>query len=159
MESSSVYQPILLSKSSFKPSIFRFTQTTKCLQPVTATHIFPPCAIKCHKIHEYLRGKWPTVSLSYYLQGKFVDWVISLLFWMKFLAYCGFADKFIQVVSPNSFQFLFMPTRWPGQAQAQTPPNIQSLACLFFQCQKNFNFMTCFEVIIIKKTDQKSILG
>lgn len=35
------------------------------LRPVTSTHklIFPPRAIKYHKIHEYSPGKWPTVSL------------------------------------------------------------------------------------------------
>ena len=48
----------------------------------------------------------------YYLHGNFVDWVIRLLFCVKFLAHCGFPDLFIQVVSPKSF--LFMPTRCPG---------------------------------------------
>ena len=52
MESSSVYQRILLFKSFFKAINFRFAPTTKGLQPVTATGIFPPCAIKYHKIRE-----------------------------------------------------------------------------------------------------------
>ena len=74
-----VYQRILLSKSSFKRLIFALLEqlTTNlqgisipphsCLQwrlrPVTSTHIFPPCAIKHHKVCEYSRGKWPTISL------------------------------------------------------------------------------------------------
>ena len=49
----------------FQPINFRFTQTTKRLQPVTATRIFLPRAIKYHKINESSRGKWPTVSLFF----------------------------------------------------------------------------------------------
>ena len=72
---------------------FSFARTTKHLQPVIAMRIFRPCAIKYHKIREYSQGKWPTVSLCvYYLHGKFVDWVIRLMFCMKFLAYCRFPD-------------------------------------------------------------------
>ena len=44
---------------------FSFTRTAKRLQPVTAKRIFPQRAIKYHKIHEYSRGKWPTVSLFF----------------------------------------------------------------------------------------------
>ena len=47
---------------------FRFNKTatySKRLQPVTAKHIFPQRAIKYHKIHEYSRGKWPTVLLFF----------------------------------------------------------------------------------------------
>ena len=77
--SSSVYWRILLSKSSFKRLIFNLLEQLNanlqgisipphsclqwCLWPVTSTHIFPPRAIKYHKIREYSRGKWPTVSL------------------------------------------------------------------------------------------------
>lgn len=35
------------------------------LQPAMSMLILPPCAITHHKIHEYLRGKWPTVSLIF----------------------------------------------------------------------------------------------
>jgi len=44
---------------------FRFTQTTICLQLVTATRIFPPRAIKYHRVRKYSQGKWPTVSLFF----------------------------------------------------------------------------------------------
>ena len=74
-----VYLRILLSKSSFKRLIFTLLEQLNtnlqgisipphsCLQwrlrPVTFTHIFPPRAMKYHKIREYSRGKWPTISL------------------------------------------------------------------------------------------------
>ena len=79
--SSSVYRQILLSKRSFKRLISAFLEQLNnniqgisipphsCLQwrlwPVTSMHIFPPCAVKYHKIHEYSRGKWPAVSLFF----------------------------------------------------------------------------------------------
>ena len=52
-------------------------------------------------------------------------------------------------------------TRCPDQAQAQTPPNIQSLAPpkRFFVCflmPKEFNFMACFEVIILKNRIERA---
>ena len=57
----------------FKAIHFCFTRTTKYQQTrnlhsfaqrsVTSTHIFPPRSIKYHKIREYSRGKWSTVSL------------------------------------------------------------------------------------------------
>jgi len=64
----------------FQATNFRFTQTTKRLQPVTTTRIFPPRAIKYHKIHEYLRGKMPTVSLFFTtFMANSLDEVFSLL--------------------------------------------------------------------------------
>ena len=75
--SSRVYRRVLLSKSSFKRLIFTlFDQLNtnlqgisipphSCLQwrlrPVTSTHIFPPRAIKYHKVCKYSQGKWPTI--------------------------------------------------------------------------------------------------
>ena len=57
---------------------------------------------------------------------------------------------FTQVVSPKSFRF--MPTRCAGQAQTQTPfvAPPKHFFVFFFQCQRNFNFMACLEVIILK---------
>ena len=100
---------------------FHFTWTTKCLQPVIATRIFPPRARKYHKICECSQGRWPTVLLFFLISS----WQIRRLSYqapvLKFLAYCRFPDIFIQVVSPEGF--LFMSTRLTGQAQAQTLPN------------------------------------
>ena len=103
----------------FQDINFRFTRTTKRLQPVTATRIFPPRAIKYHKIHDYSWGKWPTVSLFfYYLHGKFFDWVISLLFWMKFLAYCGFPDHIYTSGIPEQLSIsVYVHTMADGQAR------------------------------------------
>ena len=92
------------------PINFCFIRTTKRLQPVIATRIFSP------------RAMLSTAKFVSIREVNFVDWVIRLLFCVKFLAYCGFPDIFIQVVSPKSF--LFMPTRCPCQAQAQTPHNM-----------------------------------
>ena len=74
-----VYRRILLSKKSFEGLIFTLLEQLNTnlqgisipphsclqwrLQPVTSTHIFPPHAIKYHKVHEYSRGKLPTISL------------------------------------------------------------------------------------------------
>jgi len=49
----------------FQTINFCFTRTTKRLQPVTTMGIFPPRAIKYHKIPEYSQGKWPTVLLFF----------------------------------------------------------------------------------------------
>ena len=77
--SSRVYRRILLSKSSFKRLIFTLLEQLNTnlqgisipphsclqwrLQPVTSTHIFLPRAITYHKVCEYSRGKWLTISL------------------------------------------------------------------------------------------------
>ena len=76
---SRVYRRILLSKSSSKHLIFTLLEQLNtnlqgisvpphsCLQwrlwSVTSAHIFLPRAIKYHKVREYLRGKWATISL------------------------------------------------------------------------------------------------
>ena len=66
--SSSVYWRVLLFKSSFKRSIFTLVeQLNTNLQGIPVPlhswlQFFPPRAIKYDKIHEYLHGKWPTVS-------------------------------------------------------------------------------------------------
>ena len=57
---------------------------------------------------------------------------------MKFLAYCRFPDKFIytsgipEQLSISAYAHTMADGRWPGQAQAQTPPNIQSLYLFCF---------------------------
>ena len=77
----SVYWQILLFKSSFKRLIFTSLDqlNTKiqgisfspysCLQwhlrPVTSTHIFQQRGMKYHKIRDYSRGTWWTVSLFF----------------------------------------------------------------------------------------------
>ena len=65
----------------------------------TVTHIFPPRAIKYHKIHEYSRGKWPNYFVVFdHFHGKFVGFITKLLICLKFFAYCGFPNNFIDVV-------------------------------------------------------------
>ena len=107
---------------------FHSTRTTKRLQPVTAKHIFPQRAIKYHKIHKDLRGKWPTISLFFttFMANS------STELWMKFLAYCGFPDIFIQMVSPNSFRFLLMSIRWPIARPGSGPDSSQHLKLSLF---------------------------
>ena len=82
-ESSSVYQQKFLQAIKF-----RLARTTKRLQPVGATCIFPPRATKYHKIREYSRCKWPTGLLffttsmansSTELSGSYSGEVFSLL--------------------------------------------------------------------------------
>ena len=120
----SVYQRILLSKSSFKWLIFA-----------------------------YLNNWTPTYEESlvvfYYLHGKFADCIIRLLFCTKFFTYCRFPNIFIQVVSPNSWveRSRLLPTfkAW-----------LLSTCLFFFQCQRNFNFMVCFVVIILKNRIERA---
>ena len=76
---------------------------------------------------------------------------------VKLLAYCRFPDMFIQVVSPKNF--LFMSTQCAGQAQAQhlKLSSAKALLRLFFRCQRNFNFMACFKVVILKNFKSKMV--
>ena len=110
----------------FQPINFRFTQTTKRLQPVTATRIFLPRGIKYHKIHEYSRGKWPTVllffttfmaNLSTELSASCSGLSFSLLR----------VSRHVYTSGPGTaFDFCLCPQDgwWPGKVQAQTPRNI-----------------------------------
>ena len=118
---------------------FHFTRTTQCLQPVTATRIFPPHAIKYHDVCQYLPGKWLTVSLFFCcLHGKFVDWVIRLLSCVKFLAYCGFPDIFIQkrhTYTEKLSVYAYMMSRpgsGPDSPQHVKLRSAKALLCLFF---------------------------
>ena len=101
----------------FQAINFHFTQTTKH-QPTRnlhflhtalcsdvycqSLHFFPPRAIKYHKIREYSRGKWPTISLFLTTFTANLSAFTKLLICLKFFAYCGFPNNFIDVVSPNS---------------------------------------------------------
>ena len=38
----------------------------------------------------------------YQFPSKFVAFVVKLLIYLKFFAYCGFPNNFIDVISPNS---------------------------------------------------------
>ena len=131
----------------FQAINFRFTWTTKWLQPVTSTRVFASHAIKYHKIAEYSCGKWPTVSLFFttFMANSLTALSGSCSAWSFF------PSAAIHLVSPKSF--LFMPRWWPGSG----PDSSQHLKlCLFFQCQRNFNFLASFEVILLKNRIERA---
>ena len=131
--SSHVYRRTLLSKSSFKWLIFTLLEQLNTnlqggisipphsclqwrLQPVTSTHIFPPRAIKYHKVREYLRGKWPTISLVFYhFHGKFVGISTKLLICLKFFRLLWVSKQLCITGQLN---------RKYAQPLSQTPPHI-----------------------------------
>ena len=110
----SVYRRMFLSKSSFKHLIFTLLkQLNTNLQGIfihsshtaVCSDLYDQSLprVKYHLICEYSEGKKADYFVVFdHLHRKFVDCIITLLFCMKFFAYCGFPNVFIDVVSPNS---------------------------------------------------------
>ena len=122
----------LLKESFFQAINFCFTRT-KCLQPVTATHIFPPHVIKYHKVRQpfrcFLLPSWQIRWLSY--QAPLLREVFSLLQVSRHIYTSGIPEE-LSVYA---------------HTMSRSPKHF--FVC-FFQCRRNFNFMACFKVIILK---------
>ena len=135
-------------------------KTTKCLQPVTATRIFPPRAIKYHKIHEYSRGKRQTVLLCFTtfmanslteLSPSVLDEVFSLLQVSWHIYTSGISEQLlISVYCPHD-------GRWLGSG----PDSSQHLKLnLFvFSMPKEFQLYGKFRSDNLEKSNRKSILS
>ena len=125
----------------FQAINFHFTRTTKHqatrnlhsstgLFAVTSTAIqfHGYLSATCHKIPQNSRVL--TREMADYLvvfdhfPSKFVNFVVKLLICLKFFAYCGFPNNFIDVVSPYSrVESKFKCNAFcSAQALSQTPP-------------------------------------
>ena len=118
---------------------------------MTSTAIFPPCAIKYHKICEYLHCKWKLFGCFDHLHGKFVDCIIKLLLCMKYFSDCRF----------SKVKHIYSRTWHPQTSESnvnfsmfeQTPRLLPTFkAWLLSTCSLCFNgeeISTCFEVTIL----------
>ena len=127
---------------------FRFTRTTKHLQPVTSTHIFLPHAIKYHKIRKYSWGKWPTVLLFF---TNFMANSLTAL-WGSCSAW-----SFSPIASFETFLYTCYPQRPGSGLYSSQHLKLSYSTCLVFQCWRNFNFMACFEVIILENQIERAL--
>ena len=91
---------ILSLQEYLKAFNFRFIQTTKYQHTKNlhfSTQLFAVTSAAANS-RVVARQMADCFIVFYNLHGKFVDCIIRLLFCMKFFAYCGFPNIFIQVV-------------------------------------------------------------
>ena len=127
-------------------------------------HIFPPRAIKYHKIREHSRGKWLTISLflttfpanlSTSLSSSWSAWSFSPI--------AGF-ETTIDVIFPNcrvESKFLLV---WTAMlfARPRPCPRLLPTSKAWLLSTRSFwiivlvKFMACFEVFILKNSVKRA---
>ena len=130
---------------------FPFTRTTKRLQPVTATRIFPPRAMQSATkfVYCFLLPSWQLRRLSY--QAPVLHEVFNLL-WVSRHIYTGDIPEKLSVYAYT----ISRPGSGPDSSQHVKLSSAKALLRLFFQCRRNFNFMACFKVIILKNRIERT---
>ena len=125
------------------------------LQPVTSTHIFPPHAIKYHKVCAYSWGQWPTLSL--FLNTLMANLSASLPSSWSAWSFLPIPNNFIDVVSPNSWvESKFLHAQRTPKLCPRLLPTFKAWLLStqsFWTTLLCFNgelYMACFEVIILK---------
>ena len=115
----SVYPTNLALHEFFQAINFHFTQTTKHqptrnlhssteLSAVTSTasqfhvYLFAMCDKIPQNSQVLTREVADYIVVFDHFPGKFVDFVVKLLIYLKFFTYCGFPINFIDVISLNS---------------------------------------------------------
>ena len=89
----------------------------------------------------------------YYLHGKFIDWVIRLRLCEAFSLLQVSRHVYTSGIPEELPVYVHTMCRrgsGPDSSQHLKLSSAKALLRLFFRCQRNFNFMVCFKVIILK---------
>ena len=145
-----MYKPHFFSQNWSQKSRVRLIHGYICVWSSLAIHEFFQ-AISFH-IREQLNTE--SLVVFYYLHGKFVNCIIRPCSAWSFSPIAGFQTSLYTWYSRTAASTIARP--WPRLLPTFKAWLLSTCLFIVFQCRRNFNFMACFEVIILKNRIERA---